>query len=216
MTRRPLVLGKMLAALSCAASLLSPPLAHADTCTGLSLSPLLPGAGVGTTPNAVAVGDFNRDGRMDVAVANGGSNNVTILLGDGSGGLTTGSTVPLLASNAVDIATGDLDRDGILDLVVAFGSSPQAQLIPGLSSGGFSTGGLFSLGDTPTRIYLANFTADADLDLVVVYEAGQRLRVFGGATGVAFGGSPLTDISLTGGVGERPAAAAVLLSLIHI
>ena len=36
-------------------------------------------------PNSVAVGDFNRDGNPDLAVANYGSNNVSILLGNGGG-----------------------------------------------------------------------------------------------------------------------------------
>jgi hypothetical protein len=33
----------------------------------------------------VAVGDFNGDGRRDLAVANEGSNNVSVLLGNGDG-----------------------------------------------------------------------------------------------------------------------------------
>src|SRR6266481_6798217 len=40
---------------------------------------------VGTTPAAVAVGDFNGDGKPDIAVANTGSDNVSILLGNGDG-----------------------------------------------------------------------------------------------------------------------------------
>ena len=36
-------------------------------------------------PVSVAVGDFNGDGKQDLAVANGGSDNVSILLGDGTG-----------------------------------------------------------------------------------------------------------------------------------
>ena len=44
----------------------------------------------GTGPHAVAVGDFNRDGNPDLAVANYGSNNVSVLLGNGSGRLRRG------------------------------------------------------------------------------------------------------------------------------
>src|SRR5437016_1311203 len=44
--------------------------------------------GAGNTPFSVAVGDFNGDSKPDLAVANYGSNDVSILLGDGSGGFT--------------------------------------------------------------------------------------------------------------------------------
>ena len=39
----------------------------------------------GTSPHSVAVGDFNGDGKADLAVANGNSNNVSVLLGNGDG-----------------------------------------------------------------------------------------------------------------------------------
>ena len=39
---------------------------------------------VGTAPTSVEIADVNRDGNLDLIVANGGSHNVTILLGDGS------------------------------------------------------------------------------------------------------------------------------------
>ena len=42
-------------------------------------------AAVGDGPGAVVVGDFNRDGKQDIAIANGGSSSVSVLLGDGSG-----------------------------------------------------------------------------------------------------------------------------------
>ena len=41
--------------------------------------------GAGTVPYSVAVGDFNGDGKLDLAVANEGSNNVSVLLGNGDG-----------------------------------------------------------------------------------------------------------------------------------
>src|ERR1039458_10619654 len=40
---------------------------------------------VGSQPNSEAVGDFNGDGKLDLAVANGGDNTVSILLGNGNG-----------------------------------------------------------------------------------------------------------------------------------
>ncbi len=36
---------------------------------------------VGTLPNSVVVGDFNKDGKPDIATSNGGSDNISILLG---------------------------------------------------------------------------------------------------------------------------------------
>jgi hypothetical protein len=42
----------------------------------------------GVLPTAVASGDFNEDGRPDLAVSNGADNTVTVLLGDGAGGFT--------------------------------------------------------------------------------------------------------------------------------
>ncbi len=49
---------------------------------------------VGTWPESVAIGDVNGDGHDDLAVANQNSNNVSILLGDGSGGFGTQTTFP--------------------------------------------------------------------------------------------------------------------------
>ena len=54
---------------------------------------------VGTNPFSVAVGDFNLNGKPDLAVANYGSNNVTILLGHGRGVFTQPAGSPVAAGN---------------------------------------------------------------------------------------------------------------------
>ena len=73
---------------------------------------------VGLFPYSVAVGDFNGDGKLDLAVANEQSNTISILLGDGTGNFTLASSSPL-GSYPCSVAVGDFNGDGRLDLAVA-------------------------------------------------------------------------------------------------
>ena len=69
-------------------------------------------------PYSVAIGDFNGDGKQDLAVANAGSNTVSIRLGDGLGGFS-GSTNVSVGSGPYSVAIGDFNGDGKQDLAVA-------------------------------------------------------------------------------------------------
>ena len=78
----------------------------------------------GYDPMSVAVGDFNGDGKLDLAVANGGDlssgagGNVTVLLGNGDG---TFQTAVAFAADDIpqSVAVGDFNGDGKLDLATA-------------------------------------------------------------------------------------------------
>jgi hypothetical protein len=66
---------------------------------------------------SVAVGDFNRDGKQDLAVANTNDDNVGILLGVGDG--TFGAPVTFAVGDAPEgVVVGDFNGDGIQDLAV--------------------------------------------------------------------------------------------------
>ena len=71
---------------------------------------------VGDGPNAVAVGDFNGNGKLDLAVTNTVSGTVSILLGDGTGNFTLASSPAV--QYASSLAVGDFNADGKLDLAV--------------------------------------------------------------------------------------------------
>ena len=59
----------------------------------------------GDGPTSVAAADFNGDGKLDLAVANSGSNNVTILLGNGDGTFTAAASPATgMAPNSIAIA----------------------------------------------------------------------------------------------------------------
>ncbi len=65
-----------------------------------------------------AVGDFNGDGRLDLAVANRYSNYISVLLGNGDGSFQAARSFGT-ARQPASVAVGDFNGDGWLDLAVA-------------------------------------------------------------------------------------------------
>lgn len=75
---------------------------------------------VGNQPDAIVAGDFNNDGKLDLAVANFADNTVTLLLGNGDGTFTASSGSPYPVGNGpYAIAAADFNGDGKLDLAIA-------------------------------------------------------------------------------------------------
>ena len=73
---------------------------------------------VGTNPRFVAIGDFNGDGKADIATANEGSNTVSVLLGTGSGSFAAATNFTVGVAPA-SVAIGDFNGDGKADIAVA-------------------------------------------------------------------------------------------------
>src|SRR2546426_12786327 len=65
----------------------------------------------GTNAHSVAVGDINGDGVPDLVVANIGSNDVSMLLGNGDGTFQPARTFAA-GTNPASVAVGDFNRDG--------------------------------------------------------------------------------------------------------
>jgi len=72
----------------------------------------------GSVPYSVAIADFNGDGKEDLAVANAGSNTITILLGKGDGSFASAAS-PAVGKDPVFAAVADFNGDGVPDLAAA-------------------------------------------------------------------------------------------------
>ncbi|HYA18576.1 MAG TPA: FG-GAP-like repeat-containing protein [Bryobacteraceae bacterium] len=164
---------------------------------GFTAAPGSPFA-VGTSPFPIAAGDFNGDGIPDLAVANYGGKNVTILLGNGSGGFTATAASPIAAgSEPAGITVSDFNADGIQDLAVAnFGDSTVTVLL-GNGSGGFTpaTGSPVATGTNPSSLASGDFNGDGNPDLAIANYGSNNITVLlgngsGGFTAAA--GSPFS------------------------
>src|SRR5438067_331231 len=82
----------------------------------------------GLGPNSVAVGDFNGDGKPDLAVANLSSNTVSVLLGNGDGTFAPQQTFAT-GSSPYSVAVGDLNGDGLPDLAVSDANSNMVSVL---------------------------------------------------------------------------------------
>ncbi len=121
---------------------------------------------VGSRPAGIVTGDFNADGKPDIAVANTGDGTVSVLYGKGDG--TFQPAVTLIVGNApVGIAAGDIDGDGNLDLVVANSGDGTLSVLRGNGDGSFQTQTTITVGSGPQNVVLADFNGDGSLDIAV-------------------------------------------------
>ena len=119
----------------------------------------------GAEPVAIAVGDFNGDGKPDLAVSNRcapfdcNAQSLGILINNGDGTFPAGSTYPV---SGAFVATGDFNGDGKLDLAVGFGN---LVIMLGNGDGTFTQSVTYSILFEFTSIVVADFNADGKLDI---------------------------------------------------
>ncbi len=123
--------------------------------------------GVPGNPVAIAHGDFNGDGKQDVATADQRLSNVSVLLGNGDGTLQTHQEFAT-GSQPVSIATGDLNGDGKLDIVTANLNGNNVSVLLGNGDGTFKTHKEYGVGNGPAAVAIGDFNGDGKLDLAVV------------------------------------------------
>jgi hypothetical protein len=131
----------------------------------------------GLAPKAVAVGDFNGDGKPDLAVVNGLGNSVTVLLGNGDGTFPAAPNYSA-GGHPFGVAVGDFNHDGIPDLAVTnsggfdFTSPGTVSILLGNGDGTFGAAVNYAAGNGPGNVALGDFNGDGITDLVVANLGG--------------------------------------------
>jgi len=127
---------------------------------------------VGSLPSDVAVGDFNGDGKPDIAVVNSGSNDVSVLLGNGDGTFQAATNFAV-GNSMTNIAVGDFNGDGKLDIVVFLPGkgttfvAGELRILVGNGDGTFQAPVVTPLTIAATALRVGNFNGDKKADLIL-------------------------------------------------
>jgi hypothetical protein len=138
-------------------------------------------------PYSLAIGDFNHDNNLDIAIANYGTNNVGILLGHGNGSfssLQTYTTSP--KSNPSSIVVRDFNNDNHLDIVVTNNGTGTLGIFFGYGNGTFQAQTIYMISSNshPQYITVGDFNKDKQLDIVIIDSTNDEIYILlGNGTG---------------------------------
>jgi hypothetical protein len=180
---------------------------------------------VGLTATSLAAGDFNGDGKLDLAVATDSSNNVSVLLGNGDGTFQPAVNYGVGVSPRA-LALGDFNGDGKIDLVTANTYSNNVSVLFGNGDGTFQASVDYPSGSFPQPQSLAvgDFNGDGRLDLAVPSAQGtdqiwillQAPTVALSSTSLSFGDQVLGTSSAPHTVTLSNASNALALNITNI
>ena len=141
---------------------------------------------VGLTPISLQAGDWNNDGRKDIAVANRGTDSISIRLNNGDDNFTTAATLDT-ADSPQQLMQGDWNRDNVTDLASISVGENLLQLWKGKGDGTFEKTSELNTPSFPQQLEVADFDCDGRQDLAVSSRSAEVLRIWYGDGSGNFG-----------------------------
>lgn len=163
--------------------------AQSPGCTTMSFADAVTyGVSTSSGLQALETADFNGDGKLDLVTANSLTDNVSVLLGNGTGGF--GAATHFAAGDfPKSVIVGDFNADNKPDLAVANLAAHTVSILIGNGSGGFSAPTDFTTGQfsTPFNITAADINGDGKLDVATANQISDNVSVLigNGAGGFA-------------------------------
>src|SRR5262249_53005599 len=153
----------------------------------------------GSSPLLVVSGDFNNDGRIDLATGNGGTNDISVLLGKGDGSFQA-RAANAIGNGTSALATGDFTGNGMVGVVAVNSFFDYVTIRPGNGDGTFQRSLTVPLpaGSAAGGVVAVDFNGDGRTDLAITDQHfGQVLVFLGNGDGtfkslppISLGGSP--------------------------
>ncbi len=150
------------------------------------------------------VGDFDGDGKLDLAAAEGNDNTITVLLGNGDGSFTAKAQTASTGALPTAMTMADFNGDGIADLATANTNGGTATILLGNGDGTFTATpvNLPTGGPNPISIAVGAFSTYGTADLVTVNFTsattvlpGNGDGTFAGPLAVAAGINPISVVT---------------------
>jgi glucose/arabinose dehydrogenase len=130
----------------------------------------------GTNAHGVTSADVNGDGKLDLLVANSGSNTVSVLFGNGDGTFQAAVNYAT-GKSPKSVKAGDVNGDGLLDLVTANQDSSNLSVLLNLGNGTFAAPVSYAAPAGAHDVALADLNGDGSLDIATVGWGAKVVRV---------------------------------------
>ena len=131
---------------------------------------------VGASPYSVAAADLNGDGKLDLAVANRDSDNVSVLLNQGNG--TFAAKVEYAAGTSpYSVAAADLNGDGKPDLAIANAGSNNVSVLLNQGNGTFAAKVDYAAGTNPNSVAVADLNGDGKPELAITNSSSSNVSI---------------------------------------